>query len=228
MVAIPLLSKLPVEVVLDIIIAFEGDTVDKLCLIGHINRYLRNLLLCRTIFWKRIDLTRHKDKAPDALVHILNILPCKSLKAVSAIILDGTVVKDFHVQILLPRFPNLRFLSIRECHKLVLEDLHEVFECWKKHNVTFPNLNEIDATGTNGNSYHRYDDHAVQRGFYEILQRDHEIMRKLQNDMIAITKNENAIFHCKVCEKCKIRVSIELQKWSLPHESGSAICASCL
>ena len=110
----------------------------------------------------------------------------------------------------------------------MLEDLHEVFEGWKKKNVTFPNLNEIDATGTNGNSYPRYDDHAVQRGTYKVLQRDHEIMGKLQSDMIAITKNEDAIFRCKACKKCNSKVSVELQKWSLPHKSGSAICASCL
>ena len=95
--------------------------------------------------------------------------------------------------------------------------------------MAFLNLIEIDATGTNGNSYPRYDAHVVQRGSYGILQRDHEIMKKLQSDMIAITKNEKAMFHCKVCKKCNIRVSVELQKWSLPqHKSGSAICTSCL
>jgi hypothetical protein len=110
----------------------------------------------------------------------------------------------------------------------VLEDLHEVFERWKKKDVTFPKLHKIDATGTNGNSYPRYDDHAVQRGFYDILQRDHDVMKKLQSDLVAITKNEHAVFLCRVCEKCKVRVSVELREWSLPLESGSAICASCL
>jgi len=83
MVAVSLLSKLPAELLLDIILAFEGDTVDKLLKIGHINRYLRNLLLHRIIFWKRIDLTRDnnkKDIVQDILVHIAKILPCKSLE----------------------------------------------------------------------------------------------------------------------------------------------------
>jgi len=78
MVAVSLLSKLPAELLLDIILAFEGDTFDKLLQIGHINRYLRNLLLHRIIFWKRIDLTR--DNVQDILVHIAKILPCKSLE----------------------------------------------------------------------------------------------------------------------------------------------------
>jgi hypothetical protein len=75
-----LIYILPIELLLDIISAIEGDTVDKLLNIGHINRRLRFLLLHSPVLWKCIDLRRHKENIADTLIHVSKILSSKSLE----------------------------------------------------------------------------------------------------------------------------------------------------